>query len=131
MAGLSEDIILKDGDRLLIPKFSQEVTSLGEVRRPTSYLFDPEFSRDDYIEQSGGYKDRADKGGIYIVKAGGEVVIPKRNLFRFQSASRSRSAGDTIVVPLDTDDTRIRGLPLMLVSTIIYQLTLGSVKKTV
>jgi polysaccharide export outer membrane protein len=127
MAGLSEDVVLKDGDRLLIPKFSQEVTTLGEVRRPTSYLFDPEFSQNDYIEQSGGFKDRADKGGIYIVKAGGEVVIPKRNLFRFQSASRSISAGDTIVVPLDTDDTRIRGIPLMAeVSTIIYQLALGS-----
>jgi len=127
MAGLSEDVILKNGDRLLIPKFSQEVTILGEVRRPTSYLFDPEFSQSDYIEQSGGFKDRADKGGIYIVKAGGEVVIPRRNLFRFQSASRSVSSGDTIVVPLDTDDTRIRGIPLMAeVSTIIYQLALGS-----
>ena len=127
MAGLSEDVIVKDGDQLLIPKFSQEVTILGEVRRPTSYLFDPEFSQDDYIEQSGGFKDRADKGGIYIVKAGGEVVIPKRNLFRFQSASRLISAGDTIVVPLDTDDTRIRAIPLMAeVSTIIYQLALGS-----
>jgi len=127
MAGLSEDVVLKDGDRLLIPKFSQEVTILGEVRRPTSYLFDPEFSRDDYIEQSGGFKDRADKKGIYIVKASGEIVIPRRNLFRFQSASRSLSPGDTIVVPLDTEETRIRGIPLLAeVSTIIYQLALGS-----
>jgi len=97
------------------------------VRRPTSYLFDPEFSQDDYIEQSGGLKDRADKKAIYIVKASGEVLIPRRNLFRFQSAGRSIQPGDTIVVPLDTDDTRIRGVPLLAeVSTIIYQLALGS-----
>ncbi|MDA8946767.1 SLBB domain-containing protein [Luminiphilus sp.] len=126
-SGLGEDVVLKNGDRLLVPKFSQEVTIIGEVRRPTSYLFDPSFDRADYIEQSGGYKDRADKGGVYIVKAGGEVVIPKRSLFKFQSGSRAISAGDTIVVPLDTDDTRIRGIPLLAeVSTIIYQLALGS-----
>ena len=127
VSGLGEDVVLKNGDRLLVPKFSQEVTIIGEVRRPTSYLFDPSFDRADYIEQSGGYKDRADKGGVYIVKAGGEVVIPKRSLFRFQSASRAISPGDTIVVPLDTDDTRIQGIPLLAeVSTIIYQLALGS-----
>ena len=89
MAGLVEDVIIKNGDRLLVPKFSQEVTVIGEVRRPTSYLFDPEFSQADYIEQSGGFKDRANKGGIYIVKAGGEVIIPRRSLFRFQSGSRT------------------------------------------
>ncbi|MDB2378546.1 SLBB domain-containing protein [Luminiphilus sp.] len=127
VSGLGQDVVLKDGDRLLIPKFSQEVTIIGEVRRPTSYLFDPNFGQADYIEQSGGYKDRADKSGLYIVKAGGEVVIPRRGLFRFQSAKRAVGPGDTIVVPLDTDDTRIRGIPLMAeVSTIIYQLALGS-----
>lgn len=127
VSGLGQDVVLKDGDRLLIPTVSQEVTVLGEVRRPTSYLFDPTFSQSDYIEQSGGFKERADKGGTYIVKASGEVVIPKRELFKFQSAKRAISPGDTIVVPLDTDDTRIRGIPLMAeVTNIIYQLALGS-----
>ena len=127
VAQVADDVVLKDGDRLLVPKFSQEVTIIGEVRRPTSYLYDPSFSRSDYIEQSGGYKQRADKSGVYIVKAGGEVIMPRRELFTFQSAQRAVSPGDTIVVPLDTDDRRIRGIPLMAeVSTIIYQLALGS-----
>jgi len=123
----AQDVILKDGDRLLVPKISQEVTILGEVRRPTSYLFDPDFSQSDYIEQSGGFKDRADKNDVYIVKAGGEVIMPKRGLFKFRSAKNTISPGDTIVVPLDTDDTRIRGIPLLAeVSTIVYQLSLGA-----
>ena len=127
MAYRSRDVVLKDGDRLLVPKLSQEVTILGEVRRPTSYLFDPDLSQSDYIEQSGGYKERADKGDVYIVKAGGEVIMPKRGLFRFRSAKNRISPGDTIVVPLDTDDTRIRGIPLLAeVSTIVYQLSLGA-----
>jgi protein involved in polysaccharide export with SLBB domain len=127
MSYRSQDVVLKEGDRLMVPKLSQEVTILGEVRRPTSYLFDPDFSQSDYIEQSGGYKDRADKRDVYIVKAGGEVIMPKRGLFKFRSAKNTISPGDTIVVPLDTNDTRIRGIPLLAeVSTIVYQLSLGA-----
>ncbi len=127
MAYRASDIVLKDGDQLFIPKISQEVTILGEVRRPTSYLFNPDFDQSDYIEQSGGFNDNADPRAIYIVKAGGEVITPKRSLFKFRSKKESIAPGDTIVVPLDTDDTRVRGLPLLAeVSTIIYQLALGS-----
>ena len=122
-----EDIILKDNDRLLVPKFSQEVTVIGEVQRPTSYLYDASFSQADYLMQSGGMKPSADKRGIYVVKAGGQVIMPTRGLLRFRSAQANIGPGDTIVVPLDTDDTRIRGIPLLAeVSTIIYQLALGA-----
>ena len=127
MAYRSADVVLKDGDRLMVPKLSQEVTIMGEVRRPTSYLFNPNFSQSDYIEQSGGYKDSADKGDIYIVKAGGEVIMPRRGLFKFRSVKNKISPGDTIVVPLDADDTVLRGIPLLSeVSTIVYQLSLGA-----
>ena len=127
MALRSQDVILKDGDRLLVPKLSQEVTVLGEVRRPTSYLYNPDFSQSDYIEQSGGFADRADKKDVYIVKAGGEVIMPRRSLFKFGSAKKAISPGDTIVVPIDTDDKVLRGIPLLSeVSTIVYQLSLGA-----
>ena len=122
-----DDVTLKTNDRLLIPKFNQEVTVIGEVQRPTSYLYDASFSQADYLMQSGGIKPSADKRGIYVVKAGGQVIMPTRGWFRFRSAQANIGPGDTIVVPLDTDDTRIRGIPLLAeVSTIIYQLALGA-----
>ena len=127
MASQSQDVVLKDGDRLMVPKLSQEVTILGEVRRPTSYLYDPDFTQSDYIEQSGGFKDSADKNGIYIVKAGGEVIMPRGGLFKFSSAKSMISPGDTVVVPLDTADSRIRGIPLLAeVSRVVYELSLGA-----
>jgi protein involved in polysaccharide export with SLBB domain len=127
MAFNTEDISLKGNDRLLIPKFSQEVTIIGEVQRPTSFMFNPRFSQADYLLQGGGIKDSADKRGIYVVKASGEVIMPNRGFFKFRSAQSTIGPGDTIVVPLDTDDTRIRGIPLLAeVSTIIYQLALGA-----
>jgi protein involved in polysaccharide export with SLBB domain len=127
MANSSQDLVLKDGDRLLIPKVSQEITILGEVRRPTSYLFDPDLSPADYIKQSGGFKDRADEKGVFIVKADGAVIMPKKGLFRFSSAKNSIGPGDTIVVPLDTDEKEIQGIQLLSeVSQILYQLSLGA-----
>ena len=123
----AEDILLRDNDRLILPKFSQEVTVLGEVRRPISYLFDPELDQAGYINQSGGLKPSADKQGIYVVKASGKVIKPTRGLFRFRSVAASISPGDTIVVPVDTDDEKMRPMALLAeASQIIYQLSLGA-----
>ena len=58
------------------------------------------FSIFDYIEKSGGLKRRADRRAIYVVKADGSIVKPKRSLFRFPNR-RKIEEGDTIIVPVD------------------------------
>jgi polysaccharide export outer membrane protein len=127
MAMRANDILLEEGDRLIVPKFRQEVTILGEVHRPVSYLFDPRLSIGDYLEKSGGIKDDADLNALYIVKASGEIIVPKRNLFKFIGPSEKIQPGDTIVVPLDTDLLAVDGIPLISeVSKIIYQIALGA-----
>ncbi|HUY83570.1 MAG TPA: SLBB domain-containing protein, partial [Steroidobacteraceae bacterium] len=52
--GGTADVTLRDGDFLFVPKKTQEVTILGEVQNPTSQLYRRGWSRDDYIERSGG-----------------------------------------------------------------------------
>ena len=127
MSMRADDILLEEGDRLLVPKFRQEVTVIGQVQRPVSYLFDSEFSINNYLEQSGGLKETANKDAIYIVKASGQVIVPKSNLFRFLGPSERIQPGDTIVVPLDTGDSTIEGIPLLAeISKIIYQTALGA-----
>ena len=127
MSFAAEDILLRENDRLMVPKFSQEVTVIGEVHRPISYLFDPDLDQADYIDQSGGLKPSADKKGIYVVKASGRVIKPTRGFFKFRSAQAVVGPGDTIVVPLDTDDEKIRPMALLAeASQIIYQLSLGA-----
>ena len=97
------------------------------MRRPTSYLFDPTFSRQDYINQTGGFKERADKRNVYVVKADGQVVSAKRGLFKFTAKREAIGPGDTIVVPLDTRDSVLRGVPLLSeISEIVFQLSLGA-----
>ena len=81
----------------------------------------------DYIDRSGGVRKTADEKGIYLVKASGQVIMPKRALFRFGSKNAVVEPGDTIVVPLDTDDKKLSGISLLTeVSQIIYQLSLGA-----
>jgi protein involved in polysaccharide export with SLBB domain len=123
-AGAPGDVSLRDGDRLLVPKISQEVTILGEVQSPTSHVFEPGLSRDDYIARSGGVTQKADRKRIYVVQANGNVVTGGRTGWFRRSQQVEIQPGDTIVVPLDTE--RVRALPLwQAVTSIIYNLAVA------
>jgi len=123
-SGKWEDVLVRDGDQLLVPKQSQEVTVMGEVQSPTSHVFQAGLTRDDYIAKSGGATQKADRKRIYVVRANGNVVSGERTGWFRRSQSVDIRPGDTIIVPLDTE--RVRALPLwQAVTTIIYNLTLG------
>ncbi|MEJ0037617.1 MAG: SLBB domain-containing protein [Gammaproteobacteria bacterium] len=118
------DVILRDGDRLIVPKFQQEVTVIGEVQTVTSHLYRPDLGRDDYIGLSGGMTRRADHSKIYIVRADGTVVANESARWFSRGATEIRP-GDTIVVPLDTE--RMPALPFwQAVTSIIYNLAISA-----
>ena len=103
---LASDVELRDGDRLLVPKRAQEITVIGETQQNTSHLFQDGLSRDDYIQMSGGLTRRADRKLIYIVRASGAVVTGNRSRWLGRGGQGAIQAGDTIVVPVDTDRVR-------------------------
>ncbi len=113
------DLILKDGDTLVVPSNTQTLTVIGQVQHPTSHIFSNLYSVDEYIKKSGGMTAQADDDRIYIIKANGSVMIPNSSNW-FASNKHTLEAGDTIVIPLDTAYTK----PLTLwtsVTQIIYQ----------
>jgi protein involved in polysaccharide export with SLBB domain len=121
--GSADDVVLKDGDRLAVPRQTQEVTVLGEVQSGTSHLYDTALARDDYVNLSGGLTQKADKDRIYIVRANGGVEAASGSRW-FGSQTAAVKPGDTIVVPLDTE--RLPPLPLWTsVTTIIYNLAVA------
>ena len=123
-AGTGDDVEVRDGDKLLIPKKTQEVTILGEVQSPTSHVFESGLTRDDYIAKSGGVTQKADRGRIYVVRPNGDVISGERSGWFRRSRNIEIQPGDTIVVPLDTE--RVRQLPLwQAVTTIIYNLAVA------
>lgn len=120
--GSEQDIVLKDGDRLLVPRVAQEVTVIGEVQSPTSHLFRTDLNRDDYIALSGGLTPRADDDRIYVVRADGSVVARSGSWF---GGGVDIRYGDTIVAPLDTE--RMRPLPFwQAVTSIVYNLAISA-----
>jgi polysaccharide biosynthesis/export protein len=121
--GSAEDIMLEDGDVLMVPGPMQTVTVLGEVQSATSMLYDASLGRDDYINLSGGTTGRADKGRIYIVRANGQITAGGSRRW-FQSSEAQVRPGDTIVVP--TDIGKMRPLPLWsAVTSIIFNLAVA------
>lgn len=124
-SGSEQDIVLKDGDQLMVPRVVQEVTVIGEVQSATSHLFRAELSRDDYVAMSGGLTPRADEDRIYVVRADGSVVIRSGNAWFNGAGGAAIHPGDTIVAPLDTE--RMRPLPFWIaVTTIIYNLSIAA-----
>jgi protein involved in polysaccharide export with SLBB domain len=115
--------MMKDGDRIMVPRRAQEVTVLGEVQTITSHLYRPGLTRDDYISLSGGTTQKADKSRIYVVRADGSVVTSGSAWFG-RGGTEIRP-GDSIVVPLDAE--RMRPLPLWIaVTQIIYQMAIAA-----
>lgn len=120
----SYDVVLKDGDRLIVPAQRQTVTIVGEVQHATSHVFEHKLSIKDYIERSGGTTIKADKKRIYVVRANGSVFLPSESRW-FKRGSKGIQPGDTVVVPLDAD--RMKALTLWgNVSEIVYRMALGA-----
>ena len=124
-SGVTGDVVLRDGDKLMVPKKTQKITIMGEVQSPTSHIFEPGLSRDDYIAKSDGVTQKADRKRIYVVRANGDVVARGRTSGSFRrTQSVDMHTGDTIIVPLDAE--RIRALPLwQAVTTIVCNLAVS------
>lgn len=122
--GGEEDIVLRDGDMLVVPKLEQEVTVIGEVQNNTSLLYRNGLTRDDYIQQSGGLTRKADKKLIYVVRANGAVVANASHRW-FAGGNTRIKPGDTIVVPLDTE--RMPALPMwQAITQIMYNIAIAA-----
>jgi len=121
--GSPYDVVLRDGDELIVPKERQEVTVIGEVQAVSSHLWHSGLTRGDYIAMSGGETRRADHGRIYVVRADGSVV-PNAGSRWFRTSNEEIKPGDTVVVPLDAE--HIPALPFWAaVTQILYNVAIA------
>lgn len=98
----SADFMLEDGDFLFVPTFRNTVSIMGEVQVPITYLLDNKLDVNDYLNKAGGAKKQADEDRIFVVRADGSVYKPTSGYW-FGNNHEELKAGDTIVVPIDTD----------------------------
>ncbi|MFT5604381.1 MAG: polysaccharide export outer membrane protein [Paracoccaceae bacterium] len=110
------DILLEEGDRLIVPYSSNTVTVIGEVQYASSHVYEDGLGYKEYLSRAGGLKARADKKRVYVIRANGSVVLPRNSWFGVEVQE-----GDTVVVPVDAQHTNKLTL-FGTVTQILYQL---------
>ena len=122
--GSASDVLLHDGDQLIVPKFQQEVSVIGEVQIATAHLYRPGYGRADYIAMSGGETRRADDARVYVVRADGSVVAKDGGRW-FSRDSTPMRPGDTVVVPLNAE--HLPPLPMwQAITQILYNVAIAA-----
>jgi polysaccharide biosynthesis/export protein len=103
------NLILSQGDSLIIPKVQEVVKLSGQVLNPTIVAYKPNLNFHDYLAQAGGLTDSAYVRKTYVRYANGltdrtksfmgikkypetqrgmEVIVPTRNKYRWTPAER-------------------------------------------
>lgn len=67
------DVVLREGDVLVVPEYNNTVRISGEVMYPNTVTFEKNKKLSHYIEQAGGYGQRAKKSKVYVVYMNGQV----------------------------------------------------------
>jgi polysaccharide biosynthesis/export protein len=95
------DVVLRDGDVLVVPKKANYVLVSGQVFNPTAISYKAGQSGQWYLSQAGGLSQMADKGAVFVVRADGTVLAAKNNAGWWGGGplSAALKPGDTIVVP--------------------------------
>jgi polysaccharide biosynthesis/export protein len=95
-----DDVELRNGDSLYIPKRPNFVIIVGQVYNPNAINFIPGRSAGWYLQRAGGPTDLAEKKAIFIIRANGSVVTGKGNGWWGGDVLSARiEAGDSIVIP--------------------------------
>lgn len=71
--GSDYDMVLREGDRLVVPEYVSTVKISGEIMKPNTVLFIKGEKLKYYISQAGGYGSRAKKGKAYIIYMNGTM----------------------------------------------------------
>ena len=109
--GGEEDIVLREGDQLVIPQFSNTVKISGEVSYPISMNFKKGENLKYYIKHAGGYSNRAKKNGVYAIYMNGAVEkVGSRS-------SMDIEPGCEIVVPTKKQNKKMTTAEIMAIAS--------------
>jgi protein involved in polysaccharide export with SLBB domain len=99
--GKANDVMIRDGDVLVIPKKADYVTVNGQVFNPTAVSYRPGRSAKWYLSQAGGMTQLANKKAVFVIRADGSVLAAKNNsgFWSGDPLNSSLRPGDSIVVP--------------------------------
>lgn len=77
--GSDADIVLREGDRIVVPQYTGTVKINGEVMYPNTVGFVKGKKVSYYIDQAGGFNNKAKRGQTYIIYMNGMVAKVSHN----------------------------------------------------
>jgi protein involved in polysaccharide export with SLBB domain len=95
--GSKSDLLLKEGDVIIVPKKLETIRLRGELLYPTTVRYINNKSLKYYIDSSGGFDNKAKRSGTYIVYANGDVARTKK--FLFFNIYPKAEPGSEVIVP--------------------------------
>ncbi len=112
--GRPSNVRLEDGDVIVVPSRSDLVLVSGEVRVPQSVVWLRGAELDHYIEEAGGFTERANDSKILVIRPSGETLV---------GANPPVASGDRIIVLPSSGNWAI---PVIKdITQIIYQIAVG------
>lgn len=72
--GSDADIVLREGDQLILPELTNTVKINGAVMFPNTVAYNKKMTVKDYISQAGGYANGARKTKAFIIYMNGQVA---------------------------------------------------------
>jgi protein involved in polysaccharide export with SLBB domain len=107
------DLVLRQGDRLIIPEYDNTIKINGAVMYPNVVLYKEGENVSYYIDQAGGYNDLAQKKRAYVIhmngtlakakgsnkeviQPGSEIIVPSKEYKQKMSLAETISIGTSI-----------------------------------
>lgn len=111
--GSDYDLVLRTGDRLIVPEYDNTVKINGAVMYPNTVVYKKGEKLSYYINQAGGYTDNAKKSRSFVIymngtvskikgsdrnaiQPGSEIIIPSKEQARRMSMAEILSLGSSV-----------------------------------
>ncbi|MBR3989686.1 MAG: SLBB domain-containing protein [Bacteroidales bacterium] len=124
--GGDEDVVLREGDELIIPGRSGVVRVHGSVLYPTAVNYDDDMRGHDYIEAAGGFAQNAARSKAYVVNMGGRAkrlragtkVEPGAEIYVPKKEEKKRKVDPALIVAIGTASSSISTLAVVVYNII-------------
>lgn len=77
--GSDADLVLREGDQLIIPEYLNTVKISGNVMFPNTVVYNPDMTVKDYVQMAGGYGFRSKKNKSYVIYLNGTIQKASQN----------------------------------------------------
>ena len=93
------NIVLKEGDIITVPKLDNTITVLGEIQQSTKVTYRSGLTVKGAIRSAGGLSDKARKSRVYVVYQNGAIKSRRSTAFGLIRLDPKLEPGATVVVP--------------------------------